>query len=107
MKHRTFDYQVGQQVLVLNSKEQPGKLEPQTTEGPFTILQVHVNGTVTIKRDAFTTERINMHPSITSTSLRFYAYGFPQFDFFPTKVFWRFFMPYGIGVQCAILHTGT
>jgi len=60
MKHHTFDYQIGQQVLALNPKEQPGKLEPRVTEGPFTILQVHVNGTVTIQHDAFMTERINI-----------------------------------------------
>jgi hypothetical protein len=60
MKRRTFDYQVGQQVLVLNSKERPSKLEPRAPDGPFPIIQVHVNGNVTIQRDAYTTERINI-----------------------------------------------
>jgi hypothetical protein len=60
LKRRNFDYQVGQQVLILNSKLQPGKLEPRATEGPFPIIQVHVNGTVTIQRNEYTTERINI-----------------------------------------------
>jgi len=60
LKRHNFDYQVGQQVLILNPKLQPGKLEPRATEGPFLIIQVHVNGTVTIQRDEYTTERINI-----------------------------------------------
>jgi hypothetical protein len=60
MKRRTIDYQVGQQVLVLNSKKHPSKLEPRAPTGPFPTIQVHVNGNVTIQRDAYTTERINI-----------------------------------------------
>ena len=55
---RTFDYTVGQQVLIA---EPPGKskLDPKYT-GPYTIQQVHVNGTVTITRAPNITERINI-----------------------------------------------
>ena len=60
LKRRQFDYQVGQKVLLLNSKLKPDKLEPRAAEGPFNIIQVHVNGTITIQRDEFVTERINI-----------------------------------------------
>ena len=55
---RTFqDYQPGQEVLVLTF--QPDKTEPRAI-GPFLIDQVHVNGTVTIRRNEHVTERINV-----------------------------------------------
>ena len=60
LKQRIFDYQVGQQVLLLNSDKHPGKLDPTSTEGPFEIIQVHTNGTVTIRRNELMTERINI-----------------------------------------------
>ena len=60
LKQRTYDYQVGQQVLVLNSAIHPKKLDPIAPEGPFSIIQVHVNGTVTIQKGAHVTERINI-----------------------------------------------
>ena len=55
---RTFDYVAGQEVLIA---EPPGKnkLDPKYI-GPFTIQQVHVNGTVTITRAPNITERINI-----------------------------------------------
>ncbi|KAL7469374.1 hypothetical protein ACHAXS_009634 [Conticribra weissflogii] len=45
-KHINFDYAVGQKVLKYD-KTIMGKLKPKTT-GPFEILRVHSNGTVTI-----------------------------------------------------------
>jgi hypothetical protein len=60
LKRRSFDYQVGQQVLILNSDIYPAKLDPTSVEGPFSIIQVHTNGTVTIQRSAVVTERINI-----------------------------------------------
>ena len=51
------DYQPGQEVLVLTFK--PNKTEPRAI-GPFRIDQVHVNGTITIRRNAYITERINV-----------------------------------------------
>ena len=47
LKHRSFDYRAGEQILIraLN----PKKLGVRT-EGPFSIIQVHVNGTITIQR---------------------------------------------------------
>lgn len=57
LKRRFMDYQPGQQVLVL--KYNPSKLEDKAI-GPFTIHQIHVNGTVTIQRTPFVRERINI-----------------------------------------------
>jgi hypothetical protein len=57
LRRRFMDYQPGQQVLVL--KHNPGKLEDKAI-GPFPILQVHVNGTVTIQRNPHVKERINV-----------------------------------------------
>ena len=53
----SHDYQPHDQVLVL--AYQPDKLEPRAT-GPFTIERVHVNGTMTIRRSPYVTERINI-----------------------------------------------
>ncbi len=85
MKRRTFDYQVGQQVLVLNSKERPSKLEPRAPDGPFPIIQVHVNGNVTIQRDAYTTERINIR--------RLRPFRTQPWGFIATSAFLIFFLP--------------
>jgi hypothetical protein len=60
LRQRDYDYQVGQQVLLIASGTYIGKLSPTTSEGPFTIVQVHTNGTVTIQRNEHTTERINI-----------------------------------------------
>ena len=84
MKRRNFDYQVGQQVLLLNPKQTPGKLEPRVTEGPFTIIQVHVNGTVMIRRDEFTTERINIRRLRPYTCFEVLCHhGFPRIFYLP------------------------
>jgi transposase InsO family protein len=56
-KRRNFDYQVGQQVLeVLYDTDKLGA----KTSGPFTIDQVHTNGTITIRRQPHLQERINI-----------------------------------------------
>jgi len=52
----SHDYQPHEQVLVL--AYQPDKLE--FFAGPFTIECVHVNGTRTIRRSPYVTERINI-----------------------------------------------
>ena len=57
---RNFDYKVGDLVLILNKATFKGKLEPQTLpEGPWKVLQVHTNGTVSILRNLYV-ERINI-----------------------------------------------
>jgi hypothetical protein len=56
-KRFSYDYQVGQEVLKLNY--QPDKLEPRA-EGPYVIHRVHANGTVTIRINATTVERISL-----------------------------------------------
>jgi hypothetical protein len=56
-RRRTFDYQVGQDVLELIPK--PNKLG-HFTKGPYRIEQVHTNGTITIRRSPTLTDRINI-----------------------------------------------
>ena len=51
------DYSVGDEVLLLTRPK--AKLAP-TAIGPFRILQVHVNGTVTIRRGPNVEERVNI-----------------------------------------------
>ena len=53
----SYDYRPGDEVLVRAYK--PDKLDPRAT-GPFRIKRLHVNGTVTIRRNAHVTERINI-----------------------------------------------
>jgi transposase InsO family protein len=50
LKRRSFDYQVGQQVLLL--ADNPDKLQDRAS-GPFPITQVHANGTITIQRTPY------------------------------------------------------
>ena len=58
-EHINFDYQIGQKVLKYD-KMLYGKLKPKTTAGPFDILWVHSNGTVTISLRPGITERVNV-----------------------------------------------
>ena len=51
------DYSPGDEVLLITYK--PNKLQ-QRAIGPFTIAQVHVNGTVTIERQDNVYERVNI-----------------------------------------------
>jgi transposase InsO family protein len=56
-KRFSYDYKVGDEVLKIAYK--PSKLEPRAV-GPFRILQVHANGTLTIRLFDNTRERINL-----------------------------------------------
>ena len=56
-KRRHYDYQVGQLVLV---KDPDGKKLDPKAKGPYPIQQVHANGTLTIQRTPFVTERIHL-----------------------------------------------
>ena len=52
-----YDYKVGEKITLLASD--PNKMEPPR-QGPYTIVQVHANGNVSIGRGA-TTQRVNIH----------------------------------------------
>jgi hypothetical protein len=52
-----YDYQPGNECLII--QHYPNKLEPHKY-GPFTIELVHINGTVTIRHDPHTTERMSI-----------------------------------------------
>jgi hypothetical protein len=55
--YHSYDYQPVQEVLKLVYK--PDKLEPQA-QGPYDIIAVHTNGTLTIQLNAHTTECISI-----------------------------------------------
>jgi hypothetical protein len=57
VRHHSYDYQPGQEVLKLVYK--PDKLEPHA-QGPYDIIAVHTNGTLTIQLNAHTTEHISI-----------------------------------------------
>ena len=49
---RFFDYKENDLILILNKQTTKGKLEPNTLpEGPWKVLQVHTNGTVSTMRN--------------------------------------------------------
>ena len=56
-RRRFKDYAIGDPVLILNKLAK--KMEPRA-HGPYTVTQVHANGTVSIERRAGTIERINI-----------------------------------------------
>ena len=59
------DYQPGNKVYILN-KDIKRKLKPDK-EGPFEVVSIHTNGTLTIRRSPAVTERINIrrvHPAM-------------------------------------------
>jgi transposase InsO family protein len=56
-RRRHYDYQPGNECLII--QHSPNKLESRKY-GPFTIEMVHTNGTVTIRRDQHTTERMSI-----------------------------------------------
>ena len=56
-KHFVYNYQIGDEVLKPVYK--PKKLDPRAT-GPYRIEQVHTNGTLTIRLNAHTIERISI-----------------------------------------------
>jgi len=57
LRRRFRDYHIGDEVLVLTYR--PDKLESRAI-GPFIVEEVHVNGTVTIRRNNNVLERINV-----------------------------------------------
>jgi hypothetical protein len=57
LKWCSFDYAINQEVLIKVPK--PQKLDDRA-EGPYTITQVHVNGTITLRRSEHVMERINI-----------------------------------------------
>jgi transposase InsO family protein len=59
-KCKTHDYQVGDQVLIKCVLDASSKLEPTTYKGPYPIVQVHTNGTVTVLLQPNTMERYNV-----------------------------------------------
>jgi hypothetical protein len=52
------DYEIGDEVLIFQDIKPKGKLLPRAV-GPYEIVQVHANGTVTIQRGPFQ-ERLNI-----------------------------------------------
>jgi hypothetical protein len=64
--HHSYDCQPGQEVLKLVYK--PYKLKPRA-QGPYDIIAVHTNGTLTIQLNAHTTERILSEMSNPSAKL--------------------------------------
>jgi transposase InsO family protein len=58
LKRFRHDYQIGDEVLIFQEVKAKGKLLPRTI-GPYEILQVHANGTLTIQRGPFQ-ERLNI-----------------------------------------------
>ena len=56
-KRFSYDYVIGDEVLKIAVK--PNKLDPRN-DGPFTITQVHTNGTVTLRLAPHVTERISL-----------------------------------------------
>jgi hypothetical protein len=59
-KCKTHDYQVGGQVLIKRALDASSKLQ-HTSTGPYSIVQVHTNGTVTILLQPNTMELYNVH----------------------------------------------
>ena len=57
LRRRFHDYKMGDKVLLITYD--PTKLEERAT-GPYVIVEVHVNGTVTIQRAPGVLERINI-----------------------------------------------
>ena len=57
LRRRTFDYQPGDEILILTNN--PTTLQDRGI-GPYTITQVHTNGTITFQRTPHIVERINI-----------------------------------------------
>jgi hypothetical protein len=57
LRRRHHDYHSGDECLII--QHSPNKLEARKY-GPFTIETVHINGTVTIRRDPDTTKRMSI-----------------------------------------------
>ena len=57
MCRRTFDYQPGDEISILTNNT--ATLQDRGI-GPFSIIQVHTNGTITFQRTPHIVERINI-----------------------------------------------
>ena len=57
LRCRTFDYQPGDEILILTNN--PTTLQDHGV-GPFSITQVHMNGTITFQHTPHIVERINI-----------------------------------------------
>ena len=58
-RRRSHDYAIGDLVLELIPKEKQATLG-LVTKGPFCVVQVHTNGTLTIERSPNVIERVNI-----------------------------------------------
>ena len=60
-RRRNYDYRVGQQVYeIVKTKTGIGQKLQTQTRGPYTIEQVHTNGTLTIRRTPLLRDRVNI-----------------------------------------------
>lgn len=57
LRRRYKDYEVGDEVMILTDSR--SKLQPRS-EGPYTVEQVHANGTLTIRLNDNVYQRINI-----------------------------------------------
>jgi len=73
LKHCQFDYQVGQKVLLLNSKLKPDKLEPQATEGPYYSNSYKWDHHYTTRRIRHRANQHSLCSPLSWTPMRFYA----------------------------------
>ena len=90
-KHFSYDYVIGDEVLKIAVK--PNKLDPRN-DGPFTITQVHMNGTVTLRLAPHVTERISLrhikpYHHIDVESFFSYLQGIPQSKLSLMSLSWR------------------
>jgi hypothetical protein len=91
----SYDYQLGQEVLKLVCK--PDKLKPQA-QGPYDIIVVHANVTLTIQLNAHTTERIS-----TRNVKPFLQNGAVWFSFILIRVPLPSVQP--LEAECAVIHS--
>ena len=57
-RRRSYDYKVGDEILIL--LDNPTTLDDRG-RGPYTIIQVHANGTVTFQQTMHITKKMNIH----------------------------------------------
>jgi hypothetical protein len=100
LKCLSFDYQVGQQVLILNSDVHPAKLDPTSVEGTVSIVQVHTNGYHSAECCCHGAHQYSAPSSLSRWTTRFYAVLaflilFPS-RFFPTGFFSSFYISFSL-----------
>ena len=62
-RRNNYDYRVGDRVVELTKGRQTGGLAPKMSpmyNGPYSVLQVHTNGTLTIQRTPTLIDRVNI-----------------------------------------------